>query len=67
LFDNSVNKLTSFVVDCRDDTAPPNGVLPAMTDSCDLMITLDNKAPVLEERSHKQLPWRTARYARDLD
>jgi len=48
LFDNSGNKLTSSVVDYRDGTAPPNGVLPPMTDSCDLVITLDNKAPLLE-------------------
>jgi len=34
-------------VDYRDGTVVPPALLPAMTDHCDLVITLDNKAPEL--------------------
>lgn len=34
-------------VDYRDGTVVPPALLPAMTDHCDLVITLDNKAPVM--------------------
>lgn len=50
IFDMNANKLGSSVVDYRDGTyAPttPPTPMPPMTDSCDLIITLDNKAPVL--------------------
>ena len=48
VFDHNGNKVNSPDVDYRDGTATPNGVLPAMTDHADLIITLDNKAPVLD-------------------
>ena len=35
-------------VDYRDGTVVPPAVLPAMIDHCDLVITLDNKAPVVD-------------------
>lgn len=34
-------------VDYRDGTVVPPALLPAMTDHCDLVITLDNNAPVV--------------------
>lgn len=37
----------SGLVDYRDGTVVPPAVLPPMTDHCDLVITLDNKAPVV--------------------
>lgn len=51
VFDEAGNKLTTALgVDYRDGThAPttPPTPLPAMIDQCDLVITLDNKPPVL--------------------
>ncbi len=47
IFDGNGVKLTSSVVDYRDGTQPPNGTLPAMSDRCDLVLTLDNKPPLL--------------------
>jgi hypothetical protein len=48
VFDQNGVKLTSALgVDYRDGTVAPPAVLPAMTDRCDLAITLDNKAPVV--------------------
>jgi hypothetical protein len=34
-------------VDYRDGTVVPPALLPAMTDHCDLVVTLDNKAPAM--------------------
>ncbi len=49
VFDQNGLKLTSAMgVDYRDGTVPPPAVLPPMTDRCDLVITLDNKAPDVE-------------------
>ena len=49
VFDESGVKLTSALgVDYRDGTVIPPAVLPPMLDRCDLVITLDNKAPNLE-------------------
>jgi len=48
VFDQDGDKVNSPQVDYRDGTATPNGVLPAMTDHADLLITLDNKPPVLD-------------------
>lgn len=48
VFDQNGNKVNSPAVDYRDGTATPNGLLPTMTDHSDLVITLDNKAPVLD-------------------
>lgn len=52
LFDQGGNKLTTAMgVDYRDGThAPttPPTPLPAMTDHCDLVITLDNKPPQVD-------------------
>lgn len=48
VFDANGNKVGSPAVDYLDGTSPPNGVLPSMTDQADLVITLDNKPPVLE-------------------
>lgn len=35
-------------VDYRDGTVVPPALLPAMTDHCDLVVTLDNKAPAMD-------------------
>jgi hypothetical protein len=48
VFDENGNKLTSAVVDYRDGTVPPPGPLPPMVDSCDLNVTIDNRAPTLD-------------------
>jgi hypothetical protein len=42
VFDNAGVKLTSATVDYRDGTVPPPAVLPAMVDSCDLILRIDN-------------------------
>lgn len=48
VFDENGNKLTSAMgVDYRDGTVAPPAVLPPMLDRCDLVITLDNKPPVV--------------------
>ncbi|HMQ48130.1 MAG TPA: hypothetical protein PKA00_12130 [Saprospiraceae bacterium] len=48
VFDQNGVKLSSAQVDYRDGTANPGGVLPAMADRCDLILQIDNKAPVLD-------------------
>ena len=49
VFDQNGVKLTSAMgVDYRDGTFAPPAVLPPMLDRCDLVITLDNKAPEVE-------------------
>lgn len=50
VFDENGNKLNtaSGLVDYRDGTVAPPAVLPPMTDHCDLVITLDNQAPVID-------------------
>jgi hypothetical protein len=49
VFDQNGAKLTSAMgVDYRDGTVAPPAVLPPMLDRCDLVITLDNKAPEVE-------------------
>lgn len=49
VFDQNGAKLTSAMgVDYRDGTVTPPAVLPPMLDRCDLVITLDNKAPEVE-------------------
>ncbi|SNQ61872.1 hypothetical protein [Candidatus Methanoperedens nitratireducens] len=48
VFDENGVKLTSAQVDYRDGTVAPPAVLPPMTDHCDLVITLDNKPPVVD-------------------
>lgn len=49
VFDQNGVKLTSAMgVDYRDGTVAPPAVLPPMLDRCDLVITLDNKAPVVD-------------------
>jgi hypothetical protein len=49
VFDQNGVKLTSAMgVDYRDGTVAPPAVLPPMLDSCDLVITLDNKAPEVD-------------------
>lgn len=45
VFDQNGVKMTSATVDYRDGTSAPGGTLPNMTDKCDLVLTLDNKAP----------------------
>jgi hypothetical protein len=47
VFDSAGVKQTSATVDYRDGTAAPPAVLPAMVDSCDLIIHVDNKAPTV--------------------
>jgi len=48
VFDENGAKLTSAMgVNYLDGTVAPPAILPAMTDRCDLVITLDNKAPVV--------------------
>lgn len=48
LFDeNGVRLTTAMGVDYRDGTVAPPAVLPPMTDRCDLVITLDNRAPTV--------------------
>ena len=47
VFDSAGTKLTSASVDYLDGTEPPPGVLPAMVDACDLVLQIDNKAPVV--------------------
>ncbi len=47
VFDENGVKMTSAQVDYRDGTVTPPAVLPPMLDRCDLVITLDNKAPNL--------------------
>lgn len=44
---NGVKLTTALGVDYRDGTVAPPAVLPPMLDRCDLIITLDNKAPVV--------------------
>jgi len=50
VFDENGNKLNtaSGLVDYRDGTVTPPAVLPVMIDHCDLVVTLDNKPPVLD-------------------
>ncbi len=49
VFDQNGAKLTTAMgVDYRDGTVAPPAVLPAMLDRCDLVLTLDNKAPVVD-------------------
>lgn len=49
VFDQNGQKLTTAMgVDYRDGTVAPPAMLPPMLDRCDLVITLDNKAPVVE-------------------
>jgi hypothetical protein len=49
VFDQNGAKLTSAMgVDYRDGTVAPPAVLPPMLDRCDLVITLDNKPPVVD-------------------
>lgn len=49
VFDENGSKLTTAMgVDYRDGTVAPPATLPPMTDRCDLVITLDNKAPEVE-------------------
>ncbi len=49
VFDQNGVKLTSAMgVDYRDGTVAPPAVLPPMLDRCDLLITLDNKRPVVD-------------------
>lgn len=49
VFDQNGVKLTSAMgVDYRDGTVAPPAVLPPMLDRCDLVITLDNKGPVVD-------------------
>jgi hypothetical protein len=45
---NGVKLTTAMGVDYRDGTIAPPAVLPPMLDRCDLVITLDNKAPEVE-------------------
>lgn len=45
IFDATGTKLTSATIDYRDGTVAPPAVLPAMVDSCDLVIQIDNKPP----------------------
>ena len=47
VFDSAGTKLTSTVVDYRDGTVAPPNVLPSMVDSCDLVIQVDNKPPIV--------------------
>ncbi|MDZ7638204.1 MAG: hypothetical protein U5J83_08145 [Bryobacterales bacterium] len=48
VFDQNGVKLTAAAVDYRDGTVAPPATLPPMGDQCDLQITLDNKAPVVD-------------------
>lgn len=49
VFDQNGVKLTSATgADYRDGTVAPPAALPPMLDRCDLVITLDNKAPVVD-------------------
>ena len=48
VFDENGVVMTSATVDYRDGTVAPPAVLPPMLDRCDLIIQLDNKAPVLD-------------------
>lgn len=49
VFDQNGVKLTSAMgVDYRDGTVAPPAVLPPMLDRCDLVITLDNKRPIVD-------------------
>ena len=48
VFDENGNKMDSSQVDYRDGTAGPGTTLPPMTDRCDLIMQLDNKAPDLD-------------------
>lgn len=49
VFDQNGQKLTTAMgVDYRDGTVTPPAVLPPMLDRCDVVITLDNKAPVVD-------------------
>jgi hypothetical protein len=48
VFDQNGNQLDSSQIDYRDGTVSPGNVLPAMADRCDLVIQVDNKAPVLD-------------------
>lgn len=45
---NGVKLTTAMGVDYRDGTVTPPAVLPPMLDRCDLVITLDNKPPVVD-------------------
>ena len=45
---NGVKLTTAMGVDYRDGTVAPPAVLPAMLDRCDLVLTLDNKAPEVD-------------------
>jgi len=47
VFDKNGVKLTSAFVDYRDGTVAPPAILPAMTDSCNLVLQIDNVAPTL--------------------
>ena len=49
VFDQNGVKLTSAMgVDYRDGTVTPPAVLPPMLDRCDLVVTLDNKGPLVD-------------------
>ena len=48
VFDENGVKLGSTDIDYRDGTADPDGVLPTMADHCDVVVTLDNKAPAVD-------------------
>ena len=48
VFNAAGTKLTSTTIDYRDGTVTPPAVLPPMTDRCDLVLRIDNKAPVLD-------------------
>jgi hypothetical protein len=47
VFDGAGVKLTSATIDYRDGTVAPPAVLPAMVDSCDLILQIDNQAPTV--------------------
>ena len=47
VFDQNGVKLTSASVDYRDGTAIPPTLLPATVDECDLVLQIDNNAPVI--------------------
>jgi hypothetical protein len=48
VFDDHGVKLSSAVVDYRNGAVPPPGPLPAMVDSCDLNIMIDNCYPSVD-------------------
>lgn len=45
IFNSTGTKIASSLIDYRDGTHEPNGVLPPMIGQCDLKVTVDNKRP----------------------